>query len=271
MQEIKELKDFQNIELEILKYIDKICKKNDIKYSLCGGTLLGAIRHKGFIPWDDDIDIVMTRNDYERFLTIMDNTYKDGDKFKCLHYGNEEKYYYRFAKVVDLETKLEEIDFDNPENLGIFVDVFPVDGLNIKKKKHIIHKADFYGRLLSYSCMKRMRKRNDSSLKYFIKKFICFRLAKMFKPEHWLNKYEKYVKSFKLADHEYCDIYSGGMATKELFPTRFFDEIIDVEFEGLKFPAFKNYHEYLTNTYGDYMTPPPPEKQTHHSVVAYKR
>lgn len=272
MEEIKETKDIQNIELEILKHIDQFCKKHNIKYSLCGGTLLGAIRHKGFIPWDDDIDIVMQRNDYERFLSLMDEEFKNGDNFKCLYYGNEDKYFYRFAKVVDLRTKLEEIDFDNPENLGVFVDVFPADGIDIKKYKKIIKKSEFYGRFLTYSCMKKRSKRGDSFLKSFIKRYICLVISKFFGTKYWLKKFEKFVRSFKLEDYEYCNIYSGGLKDKEIFPTNYFNELIEVDFEKSKFLAFKNWHGYLEHTYGDYMTPPPPEKRiTHHSFIAYKR
>ena len=96
MIEIKDLKEIQKIGLNTLKFIDKVCKENDIKYSLCAGTALGAIRHKGFIPWDDDIDIMMTRENYDKFLNIMDNL--QDKNYKCLHFGKKfPNYFYRFC------------------------------------------------------------------------------------------------------------------------------------------------------------------------------
>ena len=117
------LDQVKQIELDILKYVDAVCKEYNLRYFLSFGTLIGAIRHKGFIPWDDDIDISMPREDYERFVEITKNA---NGKFVTLYPGKE-GYPYPFVKVVDKSTELAEKDvMDIPDN-GLWVDIFPVD------------------------------------------------------------------------------------------------------------------------------------------------
>jgi len=104
-----DIEALKKVELDILSFIHDFCEKNDIKYSLCGGTLLGAVRHKGFIPWDDDIDIFMLRDQYEKFISLMENN--DDDTFKLITYKNSKNYNLLFAKVVDKRTILIEDPF----------------------------------------------------------------------------------------------------------------------------------------------------------------
>ena len=133
MRDITELEELHQIETDILTAIDEICRKENIRYYLAGGTLLGAVRHKGFIPWDDDIDIAMPRDDYERFLKVMRKGAHPYYKILALEY--KEDYPYTFAKVVDTRTRLqEEIGKDLPE-MGVFIDIFPLDGMGDDRDK----------------------------------------------------------------------------------------------------------------------------------------
>lgn len=263
-------KEIQQIALNIMKYIDKICRENDIKYFLAGGTLLGAVRHKGFIPWDDDIDINMLRPDYEKFLKIMDNI--KHDQYKCLHYGeNFPNYAYRFAKVVDLNTKLQESTLISHQDMGVFVDIFPIDGMNIKKWKRPISKTVFLTQCLVTASYKKMPKIKNK-FKYFAKSILRL-YTKMFGWKYWLKRHEKYIKKYQDLDkfeHRYA--FSGCYRYKDIMPKELFDEVIELKFEDTKFLAPKNYDYYLSSLYGDYMTPPPPEKQvTHHDLKIYKK
>ena len=126
------LDEIKNRELEILKWIDKTCKENGITYFLAYGTLLGAVRHKGFIPRDDDIDIFMTRENYNKFLDI--NNKEISKKFSVLSLETEKTYYYPFAKVVDNDTYVDEKKFKKIDKLGVWVDIFPLDFYNSSKK-----------------------------------------------------------------------------------------------------------------------------------------
>lgn len=271
MREITDIKEIQQISYGILKYVDQICKENNIKYFLAGGTLLGAVRHKGFIPWDDDIDILMPREDYERFLEIMDKT--EHKQYKALHYGeNFPNYFYPFTKVVDLNTKLNESDYVNHEDLGVFIDVFPADGINIDKKNKILKKYGKIRTLLTLSASKRYSKSRKKKLINNIGKFIVFCLTRVTSWKHWYKKLEQFIKKNSLKDSEFYTLYSGAWGEREIFPKSYMDDVIYLQFKDGKYPAFKNYDGHLTHMYGDYMTPPPKEKQvTHHDFKIYKK
>ena len=130
------LRKVQLTELEILKTVDKICRENNIKYSLCGGTLLGAVRHKGFIPWDDDIDIAMRRDDYNRFLSLWEQSHPDG--YLLQNKSNTPNFSQTFSKIRKDKTTF--LQFKNEAGMyhtGIFIDIFPFDRITnnwIKKK-----------------------------------------------------------------------------------------------------------------------------------------
>ena len=121
----KTLKHLQDVYLMMLKDFIKVCDENQIEYFLDGGSALGAVRHQGFIPWDDDIDIAMPRKDYDRFVHMC----LDDSRYKILSYETDEKYIYSFAKVVDSYTKLKEWGTAEYEQLGVYIDVFPMDNL----------------------------------------------------------------------------------------------------------------------------------------------
>ena len=125
--------ELKKIQVEILDYVDKFCEERNIKYSLYAGTLIGAVRHKGFIPWDDDIDIMMLRSDYERFLKELHEE-KDS-RYKILDFRYDHSYHYAFAKVIDSKTQLREEVIDPYDGLGIYIDIFPIDVLPDNKLK----------------------------------------------------------------------------------------------------------------------------------------
>ena len=258
MQEI-DIKSLRQIQLDILNVIDTFCKENGIKYWLDKGTLLGAIRHKGYIPWDDDIDIGMLREDYETFR----QTFKS-DRYKLITVYNEPNMFCPFGKVVDTDTYLIE---DNKYLLSVNIDVDIYDNAPDNNIQSVFDNRDKLRRLSSLS--KQTDKELGTGLKGLIKrvrrnylksKGQNYYLFAMIKNATKYNKKEtKLVANF--LEYGRCAV------EKEVF-----DSTVLVPFEGKEYPAPVGYDRLLTAYFGDYMTPPPEEKQiTHHNLKAYMR
>lgn len=126
--------------------------------------------------------------------------------------------------------------------------------------------------MLSHSMMKKCNASRYGAKKTFLKKFFIYPIAKLFGAKFWLKKHEKLVKSFKMSDYDFCNLYAGVIGTKEVFPKKYFDDLIEVDFEGHKLKAIAAYDDYLTNAYGDYMQLPPEEYRVSlHDFVIYKK
>lgn len=256
--------DLKKIQLEILDYVANFCDKNDIKYFLDSGTLLGAIRHKGYIPWDDDIDIGMLREDYDKFINLFNN---DNDsKYKCYSIENNENFYFPFAKVLDTTTVLYEPNekgFKFCINIDVFVyDNAPDNTYELKKmydsRDKLIKKNTFRGFKFykSYSFIK------------LIIKFLLYFYTFFRDRNHYAKKLVENSKKYSNIETGYVGnftSFSRIKARKEIF-----NSFIEVDFEGKKYKAPVGYDEWLKNFYGDYMQLPPKEKRvSHHSFVAY--
>lgn len=269
MEQIIDINEIHSLLLGTLEFIDKVCKENNIKYSVVGGTAIGAIRHKGFIPWDDDVDIGMLREDYEKFLKIMDSGKYNDTKYKCLHYSPlYPNYYYRFAKMVDTTTSLTESNLIRNENMGLFVDIFPYDYVDETKIKKAIKKTRINSLMLVYASRK-----HYIWHKNFFKNFIAlpaYTWAKILGKDFWMKKCIKIEQACKTKT-EIVAPFGGAYGIKEIMPISIFDSTIRVPFETIEVELFNNYDTYLTNIYGDYMTPPPPEKRIPHSIKVYKK
>lgn len=255
--------DVKAIELEILKNIDAICKKYQIKYYLVYGTLIGAIRHKGFIPWDDDIDICMKREDYEKFISVFSK--ENLEQYRLLHTSTDSAYFYEFAKVVDVRTKVSSIGVDDIPNEGVWVDIFPLDSVaKYRKLQRLLIQICMVFRIMSvYSEFPSHKRSYLFYPLWLIARCVGFKLP--LKITDWLSKkgkgkdYLGYIASMSTTGSKYC------------YPVNWFEKTVEVEFEGFKFPAPKKYHEYLTSQYGDYMQLPTEDKRVAHPVEAYWR
>lgn len=269
MKQITDINEMHTLLLGALEFIDKVCKENNIKYSVVGGTAIGAIRHKGFIPWDDDVDIGMLREDYEKFLKIMDSGKYNDTKYKCLHYSPlYPNYYYRFAKMVDTTTSLTESNLIKNENMGLFVDIFPYDYINNSKFTKIMKLSNRYTMLLVMASSKKYSKANKFWIDF--KGQTYYFLAKILGKDFWMKKCIKIEQACKTKT-EIVAPFGGAYGIKEIMPISIFDSTIRVPFETIEVELFNNYDTYLTNIYGDYMTPPPPEKRIPHSIKVYKK
>ncbi len=262
------LEELKKIELDILVYIDQVCKKNNLRYFLCGGTLLGAIRHKGFIPWDDDIDICMPRPDYDRLIAILEHT---DNKYKIL-FPEQEKYYYNFSKIVDSETKLYEYNYQPIDNMGVYVDVFPLEGIPMGDaacEEHFNKLNKLRKRINSFSMLKPKIRKN---LIEYVKSVNLYKKNKKSSLSKFQKEYEQLAKQYDYDDSECVYATGGAYGKKDIFLKELFANTVDVEFEGMKFSAPEDYNAYLKQLYGNYMQLPPIEKRiSHHNFKATYR
>lgn len=256
-------------ELEILKVVDKFCKENNIKYSLAYGTLLGAVRHKGFIPWDDDIDIFMLREDYERFIDLWLNNPVDG---YILENKRTNPYFDQcFTKIrKDHTTYLQESrygDRDEKEakfHTGIFIDVFPLDKVadnSLQQKLQKIYAMMYFLYTRGFAF-----ERGSS-----IVKIGCKLLLGVVPKNKYLDtalKFEKKLKKYNNTNNNLICFDTMEDLSRN-FDSEMMNEVVDIEFENAKFKAVKDYKGFLTEQYGDYMQLPPEEERVwyHHPIV----
>lgn len=262
------LKDMQTIEFDMLKEIKRICKKLNITYYLCGGTLLGAVRHKGFIPWDDDIDVLFKREDYEKLEEYFKKHNNQVNNYKLLSLNLTDDYYYPMMKLVDTNTYMCETDTQEIKSLGVYLDIFPLDGYpNNKmvgkfhlKRLNFLKKSHYMAYTSTFSTGRKLLK----PIKYLWFKWATLRGAR-----NLAFKTEKLAKKYKRKD---CLVWANTSIgdKKELLPKEVFETLDEYEFNGEKFTSMKNYDAYLSSMYGDYMKLPPKDKQiTHHHYIAY--
>lgn len=259
------LEEIKQIELNILLSFKQFCEEQNLRYYLAGGTLLGAIRHKGFIPWDDDIDVCMPRKDYEIFIKEFDK-FHDYYKLKNLSKGN---FTAPFSKIVDLRTiiinKYNISDIDT----NLWIDVFPVDGLpdTLSEIACIYKKCGFYRKvlMLNDAMLGEGKTKIRKYLKYFLKP-----LARLYGKKRCVDNILKLASQYPYDKHGYVgDIVWGLYGIGECMLKNEFEKIFVVEFEGHTFPTFSCWDSYLRGLYGDYMKLPPKEKRITHDMVAY--
>lgn len=261
------LREMQLAELDILIAFDKICRENGINYTLDGGTLLGAIRHKGFIPWDDDVDVSMSRPDYEKFYKLVTEN-KDvlPDNLEFIT-DRGEKARVPFFKIVDKKFSIVSEIGECCENL--WIDIFPFDGypLDDKKAYAFWKKGRKYRRIVLYNYANCSKKRGLKKLG--LKLFSAY--ARAYGYARAIRKIEKLAKKYPYSGAECIGPFQWSLyGIKTRLPADSFEHFVSVEFEGREFMAIARWEEYLKGMYGDYMQLPPENKRHTHSVKAYK-
>ena len=259
------IKKIQLIELDMLKAFVNVCEELKLKYFLAGGTLLGAIRHNGFIPWDDDIDVIMPREDYEKFLEKGQSLLEK--KYFIQNYKTDPEFVLNFTKIRNSETTfIEKTSKNRNINHGIYIDIFPLDGFPRKKLDYI--KTKIFDTLYGYQVDKYFfyeEKIKENFFKHIAKKIFSDMLYRKKSLREIQDKKEKMYKKYKYTDSEKIISYCGMYGKKEIMPKKYFGEGKKVLFEGIEVIAPQEYDLYLKQFYGDYMKLPPKEQQvTHH-------
>ena len=257
------LREIQLAELDILKIFSEFCKKEELKYSLVGGTLLGAVRHQGFIPWDDDIDVGMPRPDYEKFIELF---MQKRDQFPAnidLTTDRGEKAMYPFIKLLntDIQIQSNEGDLTN----YVWIDIFPLDGYPSSERatQKFQKKVKNYRRLFSYNY------KNYNSLNGILRK-LFYRAAKCYGAKKALNKLIALSNKYTYSESDYIGIVAWGLYwLGERMPKDEFEQFVEMSFEENKFTVMGCWDNYLHGIYGDYMQLPPEDKRATHSFKAY--
>lgn len=264
---MNDIKLLHEILIKITSEIDRICRKNNIKYTLFAGSLLGAVRHHGFIPWDDDMDIAMLRADYDRFIEKCKTEL--GKEFRLVSIDNNPDYSYGFLKITMKGTKVKETLVNKPRAYDeIWVDVFPYDNVPSKPLKQ------FKQRSLNYMCIKLLEEKYDGIIKEnktrFLKKIF-------FGVLHMLNWFvpDTYIKKFMESNSKKYNNYKTSLVScfhtsygykKETIKRKVFDNYANYKFDNKMFMGIKNYDYYLAKIYGNYMKLPPVEKRHTHNL-----
>ena len=270
MEKIREL---QLCELETLREILKICEENNLRYFMMGGTFLGAVRHNGFIPWDDDIDIGMPREDYEKFLEIAHKNLKGNYTVDYFKFSQDKQNYISnyIPKIQNNKFMLKNNTAEISREIPSWIDVFPLDGMPNNKIKMNIHKFNLlYRRLmLKYSEFSKIVNQDikgrpiHEKILMYIGKVINF--EKFLDTYKCLEKLDKTMRKYKYEDYKYVVNIMGDDKYKEMFHKKIYDEIEEYKFEGIMLKGPKDYDYVLKQLYGDYMKIPKKEEQNKHN------
>lgn len=261
----KELSDIQRIEMDMLLEIDRICKKNNISYELDGGTLLGAVRHKGYIPWDDDIDIRMLRDDYDRFCEACKGDL-DTDRYFLQTYYTDEGYRFGYGKLVRKGTVFKRLHHEMLNyKKGLFLDIMPCDNLpNNKIKKKIFNFECFVIRKASYSPI---------GAKYDPNPFYRVVYGIISKLPHVVIQKGFDSLAYRYNSQKTDLVRSVGWHDKKEslgYKRKWLDETCELEFEGHMFPAPADWDGYLRYLYGDdYMVLPSESERIPKTYITY--
>ena len=257
--------EIRSIQVELLVKLSKLCEKYHLRYYLGGGTLLGAIRHKGFIPWDDDVDVMMPREDFDCLMKmgIRQNKKERIHIESFLTKGSP----YPFIKLIDSHTLVKEKYMDKKHMIGVWIDIFPLDGLpeDMRIVKRLFHET----RLCRFLLETAISEPGKGSTQYAAAaKNVLVPILRHIDTDALCNRMHVTAKSYRIEDVPYLGSLLWGYGPQERVPVSFLDPVM-VKFEGIFFPGPSCYDQYLSQLYGDYMKLPPKNKRIQHGFDAW--
>lgn len=261
---MENIRHLQLVALDILKIYDAFCREHNLKYSLYGGTLLGAVRHKGFIPWDDDLDVCMPRSDYDKFLHLWKKHHPAG--YILQNKENSDQFTQSFSKIrKDHTTFLQSKEEAGKYHTGIFLDVFPLDRIPKNKFDRIVYKLN----CMIYQLLTREFPPNSNGWILRIGSMaILSCIPKRYRKTIREKTLKKIIRYDDQPDMEFACIHAMEYLQMSFSPS-LFDEYIELPFEDGRFMCIAGWDEYLQVEYGDYMQLPPKDAQTwkHHPLL----
>ena len=271
VRQVTDLKEIQGLALNLLIQLDKFCKEFHIEYYLAYGTLLGAVRHQGFIPWDDDIDIWMKREDYRILIKEFPEWGKTHNLYLNVAQTIPKKYNRIYAQVCLGNTKLIANDRRNDFEEGYFLDIFPIDGTpnNSFYRWFRLTYLQILKNIATLSAYGKNRK-NASSLEATIIK-IMVNLIKIFDIQKLMLRYEKVASQSSCSSSGYLQVIRAGRKGRnDLLKKELFDTVVQVPFESIIANVPSEFDKILRHFYGDYMSlPPVEERKPHHDYILF--
>ena len=262
MKPIHDINEVHRILLGIATAFQQVCTKHEIPYCMLGGTMLGAVRHRGFIPWDDDMDFAVPREYYDKLTKLLERELPQ--EYRALTYKNCEQIKYPFIKIEDRRTCIDDKSLDCPleEKIGLNIDVFPLD--HCDKHSWRMKRVFFY---IAMQTLFFLESPTYSKPMGFVK-----RICKLFAPKnkhYYIKKLEKAMLNAGETGH--IGNLIGRWREKESFKADIYQNLADYPFEDITFRGPHDYNTYLTQMYGDYLQLPPKEQQLVHVEGVYKR
>lgn len=262
------LRRLQLVEFDILKQVKKICEQHQLTYYLSGGTLIGAVRHKGFIPWDDDIDIAMPRPDYEKFLVFAEEELPEPLVLSTRKTGSIAP----FAQVQNKSIYVRSTSRKNEQIWPAWIDIFPLDAMPNEKVHFFFRKYHLLYRRMMFqlSVFDDYVSINKKSRPWYEKVIIW--IATKMHPDHFLNadkqcsKFHKALAAYPFTKGKYVINMLGMYKFKSVMEKEIYGRKTELSFEGEPFSVPEQYDAYLRRIYGDYMQVPPENERNHHET-----
>ena len=273
-QQELQMAQIQQESLKILDVVAALCEKLQLRYYLAYGTLIGAVRHQGFIPWDDDIDIMMPRQDYTVLLNYFREHAEELKPLELFSNYNCPEYPYMISRVSNSDYVLD-VHNEKPYGLGLFLDIYPMDGMGTTPAEYeaLKNKATRYSSLCFLSTRLRCEKGNTKKKWKLALKYPAFLFARMCGKKVFMKKLEAMAAGcdYNTSNYVGCLVW-GSDGVKGVFPKEWFRDAVDISFEGRLYKAPVDYDAVLTRLYGDYMQlPPEQDRIAHHFYKAYKK